>query len=339
MKRQNQKLYLAQMVAAICVVLIHVGTVVKDPVLHFVIKSLICRVAVPFFFVNNAYFFRVNSQEEGYSKEWMKRILINYTKVFVLYVPFGIQLVRETVNMPWKLTPILIVVSYLYSGSFYHLWYFPAMIFALFFVSGLIMKIGYKGTLLISSVLFMIGSIETYSSFVNSQLLENLMKHYFSLFFTTRNGLFFSPIFVLIGFFLADNQRLLARWRPHFKIGLLIAVCLGVIEGILVYQNQGIDKNFMYFTILLNLCYFGLLVTSESNWHGLDRLKSYSQGIFLLHMIPIQIFNSWNPTNTPLNGLIRACLGIVVPSVVIFIFNLSKQRILRNKFKQNMKLN
>lgn len=43
MKRQNQKLYLAQMVAAICVVLIHVGTVVKDPVLHFVIKSLICR--------------------------------------------------------------------------------------------------------------------------------------------------------------------------------------------------------------------------------------------------------------------------------------------------------
>jgi len=117
MKRKNQKLYLAQMVAAICVVIIHVGTVVENPVAHFIIKSLICRIAVPFFFVNNAFFFRINADQIGYTKTWLKRLIISYTAVFVLYIPLGLQLMHQTVNIPWKFTPLLIIASYFYSGS------------------------------------------------------------------------------------------------------------------------------------------------------------------------------------------------------------------------------
>ncbi|USS38239.1 acyltransferase [Latilactobacillus sakei] len=328
MKRKNQKLYLAQMVAAICVVIIHVGTVVENPVAHFIIKSLICRIAVPFFFVNNAFFFRINADQIGYTKTWLKRLIISYTAVFVLYIPLGLQFMHQTVNIPWKFTPLLIIASYFYSGSFYHLWYFPAIIFALILVRWLVKKLGYGWTFIVSLGLFMLGSVETYSQFISNALLKKLMTNYFSLFWTTRNGLFFSPIYVLVGFFLADHKARLSAWRRYFKFGLWGAILLGIVEGTIVYLNQGIDKNFMYFTILFNFCAFGLLVTSKSEWQGLERLKPYNQGIFLLHMIPIQLFNIWvTSANTPQNGVLRSLLGIIVPVALIYGYRLVLKKI------------
>lgn len=50
-KEKNQKIYLIQMIAATFVVIIHSGTIVSNPVAHFILKSLICRIAVPFFFI------------------------------------------------------------------------------------------------------------------------------------------------------------------------------------------------------------------------------------------------------------------------------------------------
>ena len=128
MDNKNQKLFIAQFIATICVVVIHCGTITSHLIVHFFLKSMVCRIAVPFFFVNNAYFFRINSKREGYSKMWLRRIVRLYTIVFLLYIPFGVQLLQDTVDIQWNLWSILLalVVSFLYTGSFYHLWYFPA---------------------------------------------------------------------------------------------------------------------------------------------------------------------------------------------------------------------
>lgn len=133
MDNKNQKLFIAQFIATICVVVIHCGTITNHPIVHFFLKSMVCRIAVPFFFVNNAYFFRINSKREGYSKMWLRRIVRLYTIVFLLYIPFGVQLLQDTVDIQWNLWSILLalVVSFLYTGSFYHLWYFPALISSL----------------------------------------------------------------------------------------------------------------------------------------------------------------------------------------------------------------
>ncbi|WP_255318409.1 acyltransferase family protein [Enterococcus hirae] len=82
MDNKNQKLFIAQFIATICVVVIHCGTITNHPIVHFFLKSMVCRIAVPFFFVNNAYFFRINSKREGYSKMWLRRIVRLYTIVF-----------------------------------------------------------------------------------------------------------------------------------------------------------------------------------------------------------------------------------------------------------------
>ncbi|MEQ7189644.1 acyltransferase family protein [Enterococcus hirae] len=146
MDNKNQKLFIAQFIATICVVVIHCGTITNHPIVHFFLKSMVCRIAVPFFFVNNAYFFRINSKREGYSKMWLRRIVRLYTIVFLLYIPFGVQLLQDTVDIQWNLWSILLalVVSFLYTGSFYHLWYFPALISSLAIVKYMFQRFRYK---------------------------------------------------------------------------------------------------------------------------------------------------------------------------------------------------
>lgn len=332
MEGKNQKLYLFQFIATIGIVVIHVGRIVENPSVHFLIKNLICRVAVPFFFINNAFFYRSNEQKKGYSKRWLKKIVCIYSLAFIVYIPFGIKLLQQTLSMDWKLLPFVIIVGYFYSGSFYHLWYFPALIVSLFMVKSLLKKIGYLKTFSLCILLFGIGSLETYSGFIKDPFLLTMMDRYFRLFLTTRNGLFFSPIFILFGYFLADNKNKLVNWRNQFKFGGYISLILATLEGIIIYQNQGIDKNFMYFTLVCSISLFGLLITSESNWKGCEQLKKYSLGIFLFHMIPIQLFNNWNVENTGINGFQRTLLGVFVPVFLIFIFELVNKYIFEIKF-------
>lgn len=63
---------LAQFVAALLVILIHCGRLVENEVLHFVLKSLLARIAVPLFLVINGYFYR----------EKQKRILATPKDIF-----------------------------------------------------------------------------------------------------------------------------------------------------------------------------------------------------------------------------------------------------------------
>ena len=52
---------LAKYVAAIMVICIHCSVLFKQPYLNFFIKQIVCRIAVPFFFISGAYFIRKGS--------------------------------------------------------------------------------------------------------------------------------------------------------------------------------------------------------------------------------------------------------------------------------------
>lgn len=57
---RNSSIDIMQFICSILVVLIHVGTIVSNPIAHFFIKSILCRIAVPLFFINNAFFLGIN---------------------------------------------------------------------------------------------------------------------------------------------------------------------------------------------------------------------------------------------------------------------------------------
>jgi len=66
--------------------------------------------------------------------------------------------------------------------------------------------LGPKKTFVLLLVLFALGAIETYHAYLSPSLLTDWYDAYAKLFFTSRNGLFYTPIFIYLGYFLADYE-------------------------------------------------------------------------------------------------------------------------------------
>lgn len=76
-----------QFICAILVVLIHVGTLTDNPFLHFLIKSMICRIAVPLFFIASAFFYRKKSNlSPTYKRTWTINFIKKYLFLSIIYI-------------------------------------------------------------------------------------------------------------------------------------------------------------------------------------------------------------------------------------------------------------
>ena len=81
----------------------------------------------------------------------------------------------------------------------YQLWYIPAFLLGLFLVNQLVKRLSMVWTGLITLLLYCWGLIETYSAYLDTTSLLKGYQLYSNLFFTARNGLFYTPIFYLYG--------------------------------------------------------------------------------------------------------------------------------------------
>lgn len=103
------------------------------------------------------------------------------------------------------------------------------------------------------------------------------------------------------------------------------------IEGIIVYNNPGQDKNFMFYIMPFVGCLFVLLVLNQSKFQGLERLKPYGKIIFLFHLISIELFNYFHSGITPYLGVQRLLLGIFIPMFCLLIYRIIRKYLLRKK--------
>ena len=74
-------LSLFQYIASILVILVHCQRIFEHEDLHFIQKSMFGRMAVPFFLISSAYFFRVHWKREPYAGKltlYIKGILKAY---------------------------------------------------------------------------------------------------------------------------------------------------------------------------------------------------------------------------------------------------------------------
>lgn len=77
--------------AAIMVIVIHCNQIIPHEYLNFFVKNIVCRIAVPFFFISSAYFVRrSNDKQEHYVRKYLKSLLKSYLCWSLLFVPIGI---------------------------------------------------------------------------------------------------------------------------------------------------------------------------------------------------------------------------------------------------------
>lgn len=146
-----------------------------------------------------------------------------------------------------------------------------------------------KKTGILVCLLYSWGMLETYSAYLGQTPVFYWYQAYAHLFFTARNGLFYTPIFIYAGYYLSEcYETKMFSSRPLFKLTLtFVLLCL---EGVLVHANQGIDKNFMLMMPLFSIFLFNAYTrVSWLRQYNLQRFKIYSVYYYFLHPIFIEL--------------------------------------------------
>nr|WP_208559412.1 hypothetical protein [Marinilactibacillus kalidii] len=207
----------------------------------------------------------------------------------ILYIPLG-YIYIASLALPVFAIPLAIIVGLCYSGIWYHLWYIPAFLFGIYFVNKLNQYMKMRMVFLISLILYLIGSVETYYSYLQGTFLHQIYEQYRVFFLTSRNGLFYVPIFICVGYLIAQEKEVGLFSKQFFKMKCLLALGCLVLEGTIIYMNQGIDKNFMFsFIPVTGLLFIWAKHTSIWQEKQLCTLKQLSIYYFFIHPLFIEM--------------------------------------------------
>ena len=276
-----------QYLFAIAVILVHSGRLTSYEPLHFGLKSMLGRLAVPFFIVCASFFLKHSLGNSQKMKAYLVKIVKTYLFWSFVYLPYA-WLFFSSLRLPVYLFPAGVLIALIYLGMCYQLWYIPAFLLGLFLVNQLVKHLGMVWTGLITLLLYCWGLIETYSAYLDTTSLLKGYQLYSNLFFTARNGLFYTPIFIYMGYYLYDHFHAqvfsIHRWQK-----LALAFGLLCLEGIIIFQHEGIDKNFFFLlpfvtVYLVNAC----LRSSFLKSYDLQYLKQMSIALYFSHPIFIE---------------------------------------------------
>lgn len=254
MKRQYASIDIARYVSALLVVCIHTFPFLEiSETFNTYFIHTVCRLAVPFFFTTSGFFFFRNydSENEDLNETRLKKALIRLFRIYliwtIIYLPYTIFDYTHTgFHIKYLFT---YVRDFFLNGSYYHLWFLPALMLADVIVYCLYKK-GLNFTLLITFILYFVG----YLINVYTPIWESIpgISFFFGFFTktlsTARNGIFFGPMFIAIGLLLSRTRRLPKKVS---LIGFLISFVLFFAE-VSLYRHFGIlrDLTSMYICLV-----------------------------------------------------------------------------------------
>lgn len=315
-----------KIVASFMVIFVHCNVTTSWPMLDFFINNVLCRTAVPFFFITSAYYIRKKAvASEGYLKKKLGQLFMNYLFWSAIFLPAGLNWIQQNMEIDYALYPFALLFGLFYSGTYYHLWYIPALMFALWFVSFLLKRFSGKIVFVISALLYLFGSLETYYGLIADEGLKRLFDTYIQLFFTTRNGLFFAMIFVAIGFFIHDHLPKILKLKKYFAPLLFFSGILVILEGIAVSTIQSLDNNFMLSLIPFSFLLFAVGLTSKTCIKmEMGKLRELSNFYYFIHPICViilfELSNSFQLGffQDSIIGFLLACLFTHALSLLLF---------------------
>ena len=210
--------------------------------LNFGLQQYLCRIAVPFYFTASGFLlFRkteFNNLNQNRIKKYCFKILrLLGTWTFLLFVGGSVQL-----------------------------WYLGALVLAVIILSVLIKKeTPMRWIVLISFILFFIGLLgDSYYGFIEplKQFLipKIFLVGYETVFSTTRNGVFFGLIFVLLGALFAQKRIVINN--VFAVVGLFISLLIMLIEVYLLKQYSH-PKDYNMYLSLLPVLFFLFYIVSH----------------------------------------------------------------------------
>lgn len=281
-----------KMIAAFLVVAIHTSPLASfSAEADFFLTRELARLAVPFFFMVTGHFVLsgyLGRQEKdfGIVRRYLRKTFILYGIAIVLYIPIGIYAGHYE-----ELTPFGVFKMLLFDGTFYHLWYFPALIIGILLVSFMGMFCASTVCTVISGVLYLIGLFgDSYWGLIAD--VPGLSAAYgagFQLFSYTRNGLFLAPLFLVMGaqFKRGEGDEEKAGAVPN-AIGFGISFVMMAVEGFVLryFSLQRHDSMYLLLPVCMLFLYRLILCW---NRRTLTAFRTISTWIYILHPAMIVI--------------------------------------------------
>lgn len=243
-----------RLAAAFMVIGIHIGPFsVWSKDVDYLVTYCAGRVAVPFFLMTTGYFVLAPYVKSRFKKKrtihkYLAKNGILYLSATLFYTPLALYAGNVPHNLPNFIREVL------FDGTFYHLWYFPAAIVGVMILTFLARK-SVRTVFLFSVGAYVVGMFgDSYYGLTEQVPLFRLIySGIFSFSSYTRNGIFFSPVFLLLGMMSAfPDFRCPVR---ECMVGLAVSFTGMLAEGYLTYSLALQRHNSMYL-LLLPVMYF-----------------------------------------------------------------------------------
>lgn len=298
-KDRNYAIDWAKIVCSLLVFSIHVKFFGENPtrvgnILNFVIQNYLARISVPFFFITTGYFLSRKMPPNCMKLTGIKRYIMKLLRLYVvwsiIYLPVNIITILQ--DKEGILHGILTyVMQFVFSGSYSHLWYLNASIFAVCLLSYLLFKARIKlnRVMQLALIFYIIGLFgQSYYGFIVPLKtmvpgVWHFLKILQMIITTTRNGLFEGLLFVGIGVCIERGVFTLSRKQSW--AGFLISMLLLLLEVFTLEYFHISRMHDMYLFLIPSSSFLFCAVrgTDVPYFKYAGELWKISTLIFLLH--------------------------------------------------------
>lgn len=334
-------------ICAVLIVILHMRPFLNfSNQLDLVFNNIITRVCVPTFFVITGYFvYKKEKKNPDYIKDYIKKIIPLYLIWSLIYIPIIIIKIIQylpTINLYITninispillillfviLLPVIILIALSYTGIYYHLWYFPALILSLYVLDKWKRKFPIKYLLIISFVLLLFGATETYYGVLPFSI-KRLTSFYYKVFFTTRNFLFFGLFYVVLGYHMGSKEKIYSKYCFE---KLIISVFFLVFEAILLHDTKRLNSNILLSCIPLIYYLFISSIFINNNIKYKFPFRNLSKYYYLVHPMIITILTFLSIIIPNMNPYIKIVIVLSIThfiSVLIIIFKKKHQNLI-----------
>lgn len=311
-----------RVVAAFMVIAIHISPfTVWNNNIDYLLTYCLGRVAVPFFFMTTGYFILAPYLLSDFKKQhsihkYLRKNIGLYFAATIFYLPLSLY----SGNMPHNMTELLKQIFF--DGTFYHLWYFPAAIIGCILLIFLLKK-SIKVATIFSIIAYIIGLFgdSHYGIVKDTPFLGTLYDGICQISSFTRNGIFFAPIFILLGMLLANPQFHCSIYSC--KLGFVISLLLMFFEGFLTYSLKLQKHNSMYFLLIPTMYFLFQLLLNISGKAPLW-LRNGSMLLYIIHPAVIVLVRGiakvTKSTKLLINNTFVQYLSVCLLSLIIVFF-------------------
>jgi len=295
-----------RLVAALLIVAIHTAPLASfSESADFLVTYCFGRIGVPFFLMVTGFFVlapyqrrNANRFSSGQSEridygdsgrtgngsigKFLRKTAVLYGASTLLYFPLKLYSKNLSDSVGGWLKEIF------FDGTFYHLWYLPAVILGCLL---LVVLLRFCSPLTISAVVFVLyifGVLgDSYYGLVSEvPFFKIVYEGIFQVSSYTRNGIFFAPVFLWLGVLLANGKIKISR--EHARVGFVVSMAAMLAEGFLSFHFQWQKHNSLYFLLLPVMFYlFELLLSMRGK--EIACARELSMYIYILHPLCIVV--------------------------------------------------